>query len=84
MTKKEFKKRAMHLFIEKKKYEELLNKAMESGIIDFEHLPDNYLAVYPVAAAIYKETTRWFLEGCNDPKVRRQQKRESSNIYAIL
>ena len=84
MTKKEFKKMAMRLFIEKKKYEELLNKAMESGVIDFDNLPDNYLAVYPVAAAIYRETTRWYLEGSSNPRTKSQQKRESNRIYAII
>lgn len=84
MTKEEFREKAMSLFIEKEEYEKLLNKAMESGVIDFNNLPDNFLAVYPVAAAIYREKTRWYLEGSNDTKVKRQQKKEANIIYSIL
>lgn len=84
MDREEFKKRAMRLFVERKEYEELLDKAMNSGVIDFENLPENYLAVYPVAAAIYKETTEWYLDGSHDRATVKQQRRESDRIYAIL
>lgn len=84
MTKEKFKEMAMRLFIEKEEYERLLNKAMESGVIDFDSLPDNYLAVYPVAFAIYQEKTGWYIDGSNDPRTKRQQRGQAKAIYAIL
>lgn len=56
--------------------DETLNNAIENGVIKFEDLENNYLAVYPLIAAVLEREAYFCLEGGSDESVTRQMKRQ--------
>jgi len=83
MDKETFLKKMDNLFVDKEEYDKQLKRLLDSGAIDFEKFEDNFLDLYPIAAAIYQRETDWYLTGSLDDKVRRKARRDC-NLYKSL
>ena len=84
VTKKEFLKMAESCFVNKKQYMTMVRIALDSGIIDLEKCEPNYSAVYPLATAIYKKETEWYIHGSSDDSWRRKACRQASKLYQMF
>lgn len=83
MTKEQFMQRIEHLFIEKEEFMKDLQKLLDRGAItdaDIEKMENNFLPVYPIAAAIYEKATDWYLTGSSYESTRRKA-RKMCNFY---
>lgn len=84
ITKEEFLKKAESCFIEKDRYMEMVNIALESGLIDLDNCEPNYTAVYPLATAIYEKETKWYIDGSSDDSWRRKARRKATELRQMF
>ncbi len=87
MTKEHFMERIEHCFIQKDEYMRNIQKLFDKGVItdkDIEEMDDNFIPIYPIAAAIYKSETEWYLTGSCDDSVTASAKRKCNYYKSML
>lgn len=70
-------------FVDKETFMRDLEKLFDKGVLDenkISKMEDNFLPIYPIAAAIYERETQWFITGSSDDKIRRKARRDC-NFY---
>lgn len=80
-------KKMEQCFIEKEEFMRDLNKLFQYGAItdaDIEKMEDNFLPIYPIAAAIYENESGWYLTGSCDESVRRKARRMCNYYKSVL
>lgn len=76
-----------HLFISKEDYMKDLQKLFDKGVLTdkiIAKMEDNYLPVYPIAAAIYEEETAWYITGSSYDSTRRKARRDCNYYKSML
>ena len=76
-----------HLFISKEDYMNDLQKLFDKGLLTDEkiaQMEDNYLPIYPIAAAIYEKETAWYITGSSHDSTRRKARRDCNYYKSIL
>ena len=87
MTKDQFNDKVNHLFISKREFNRLLKKLIKKGAIterDIENMPDNYLPVYPIVAAIYESATLWYVNGSSYKETRSRARKKCNEYKSYL
>lgn len=84
MTKEEYIRKAMMLKPTAKEWRRLVNKAVNSGCIDYASA-FNFGGIYPLAVAILEDRyLEWYLRGSVVEETRRYVRREANNIKRFL
>lgn len=76
-----------HLFISKEDYMKDLQKLFDKGLLTDEkiaQMEDNYLPIYPIAAAIYEKETAWYITGSSYDSTRRKARRDCNYYKSML
>lgn len=81
MTREQFIEKCERLFVEKGKFLEMVNKALDSGAVNYENAEDNYAEVYPVVTAVYERLIGWYITGYSNPAPAR---RKANNIKKFI
>lgn len=87
MTKEEFTKRCQHVlepFEDKEKFDRCISEILQSGYIDLEKCPQNYIPVYWVMGALFSRAARECLDGSLDYRTRREAHREAKKIAPFI
>lgn len=64
-----------------------LQKLIDKGAIsdeEIEKMPDNYLPIYAIMAAIYEKQVGWFTTGSTDPETNRATRRKCNFYKGLL
>lgn len=71
-TKEQVRKHCIELFQQLvNDFEKDLDKILDSHNIDFDKMPENYIAIYPIVATIVKRQYNWWTKGSMNPATNR-------------
>lgn len=84
MKKSEFMRKYMKLRPTAKEWRHAAAQAFRAGCIDLSSVPDNFLAVYPLAGAVLEREAGWMLGGSSNEAICRQQRRLANNIKCFI
>lgn len=88
MTKEELKERCYDIlannFGNQEKLDKCIDKIAESGCIDLDKCPQNYLPAYNVVAALLEHIAEQCVYGSVDHKRRLWARRETNNIKHFI
>ena len=87
MDKKSFYNRIHDCIISEQDVLNDLQKLVDKGALsdeEIEKMPDNYLPIYAVMAAIYEKHVGWFTSGSTEPKTNRATRRKCNFYKGLL
>ena len=84
MTKREFIKRAMQLRPTARQWRDLVDRAMQARLVDYENADDSFLDVWPLVGAMHEHFAKWAIEGSTYETVRRKCRKSARRYHAVM
>lgn len=87
MDKKRFYDKIHDCIISEQEVLNDLQKLVDKGALsdeEIEKMPDNYLPIYAIMAAIYEKHVDWFTSGSTEPKTNRATRRKCNFYKGLL
>ena len=87
MTREEFIEKCNHVVRNYRNVEEFnkcINQILDSGCIDLEKCPNNYIPIYWGMGALFKRAMSQCLDGSVDKKTKRIAHKEAKNIACFI
>ena len=64
--------------------DECLDEILQSGCIDLDKCPQNYIPAYWVMGALFERAANQCIKGSIDDRTRRQARKEANNIKRFI